>query len=317
MIPVGGDRREAHMFGGLEAGGTKFVCVIGTGPDDIVESLRIDVGSPGETLEAALTFFRGAIASGIRLDAIGIASFGPLELRMANPRYGSITTTPKPGWSGTDVVGPFVAAFGLPVGFDTDVNAAALAEGRWGGARELDSWVYLTLGTGIGGGAVVDHRLIHGLGHPEMGHITVMRRAGDRFEGVCPFHGDCFEGLASGPAVAARFGRRAEDLEGAERDAAAELVGFYLAAGARTLAYALAPERFVVGGGLGSMPGVVDSARAELRRQLGGYPGLPEHVAAAFLVPAELGGMAGPAGALILAEQAAASFDSSEAVAAV
>lgn len=302
------------MFGGVEAGGTKFVCVIGSGPEDIVETLRIDVGAPGETLEATLAFFRRAIASGVRLDAIGIASFGPVELRAANPRYGSITTTPKPGWSGTDVVGPFVAAFGLPVGFDTDVNAAALAEGRWGGARGLASWVYLTLGTGIGGGVVVDHRLIHGLGHPEMGHITVTRRPGDRFDGVCPFHGDCFEGLASGPAVEARFGRRAEHLEGAERDAAAELVGFYLAAGVRTLAYALAPERFVVGGGLGSMAGVVDSARATLRRQLDEYPGLPEHVAADFLVPAELGGMAGPAGALILAEQAAASNDSSEAV---
>jgi fructokinase len=294
------------MYGGLEAGGTKFVCVIGTGPKDIVETLRIEVGSPGETLDASLAFFRRAIASGIRLDAIGIASFGPVELRIGNPRYGSITTTPKPGWPGTNVVGPFVAAFGLPVGFDTDVNAAALAEGRWGAARGLDSWIYLTVGTGIGGGAVVDGRLIHGLGHPEMGHIAVQRHPDDRFEGTCPFHGDCFEGLASGPAVEARFGRRAEHLEGAERDTAAELVGFYLAAGVRTLAYALAPERFVVGGGLGLMEGVVDSARAVLRRQLGGYPGLPEHVADAFLVPAELGGMAGPAGALILAEQATA-----------
>jgi fructokinase len=294
------------MYGGLEAGGTKFVCVIGTGPEDIVETLRIDLGSPGETLDASLAFFRRAIASGIRIDAIGIASFGPVELRTRNPRYGSITTTPKPGWGDTDVVGPFVAAFGLPVGFDTDVNAAALAEGRWGGARGLDSWIYLTLGTGIGGGAVIDRRLIHGLVHPEMGHITVMRHPGDRFDGICPFHGDCFEGLASGPAVEARFGRRAEHLEDADRDTASELVGFYLAAGVRTLAYALAPERFVVGGGLGLMAGVIDSARAALRRQLGGYPGLPEYVADAFLVPAELGGMAGPAGALILAEQALA-----------
>lgn len=294
------------MFGGLEAGGTKFVCVIGTGPEDIVETLRIDVGNPAATLDAALAFFRQAIDSGIPLDAIGIASFGPVELRTASPRYGSITTTPKSGWGDTDVVGPFAAALGLPVGFDTDVNAAALAEGRWGGARGLDSWIYLTLGTGIGGGAVVDHRLIHGLVHPEMGHVTVTRHPDDRFDGVCPFHGDCFEGLASGPAVAARFGRRAEHLEGAERDTAVELVGFYLAAGARTLAYALAPERFVVGGGLGLMKGVVEAARTELRRQLGGYPGLPEHVADAFLVPAELGALAGPTGALILAEQAAA-----------
>jgi len=293
------------MFGGIEAGGTKFVCVIGTGPDDIGEPLRIDVTGPAETLEAALGFFRRAVAAGTRLDAIGIGSFGPVELRRGHPRYGSITTTPKPGWSGTDVVGPFAVAFGVPVGFDTDVNAAALAEGRWGAARGLGSFVYLTLGTGIGGGAVVEGRLLHGLGHPEMGHVAVPRRPGDRFEGACPFHGDCFEGMASGPAVAARFGRRAEHLEGADRAAAADLVGFYLAAGVRSLVYVLAPERVVVGGGLSGMPGVVAAARAQLRAQLAGYPGLEEHAGSEFLVPAMLGGRAGPAGTLILAEQAA------------
>ena len=293
------------MLGGVEAGGTKFVCVIGTGPDDIAETRRIDVAGPAETLEAALDFFRRALVAGTRLDAIGIGSFGPVELRRSNPRYGFITTTPKPGWSGTDVAGPFVSALGIPIGFDTDVNAAALAEGRWGAARGLGSFVYLTLGTGIGGGAVVEGRLLHGLGHPEMGHVAVPRRPGDGFEGVCPFHGDCFEGLASGPAVGARFGRRAEHLEGADRAAAAELVGFYLAAGVRSIAYTLAPERVVVGGGLSAMPGVIDAARTELRAQLNGYPGLTEHAEPSFLVPAQLGGRAGPAGTLILAEQAA------------
>ena len=293
------------MLGGVEAGGTKFVCVIGTGPDDIAETARIDVAGPAETLEAALDFFRRALVAGTRLDAIGIGSFGPVELRRSNPRYGFITTTPKPGWSGTDVAGPFVSALGIPIGFDTDVNAAALAEGRWGAARGLGSFVYLTLGTGIGGGAVVEGRLLHGLGHPEMGHVAVPRRPGDGFEGVCPFHGDCFEGLASGPAVGARFGRRAEHLEGADRAAAAELVGFYLAAGVRSIAYTLAPERVVVGGGLSAMPGVIDAARTELRAQLNGYPGLTEHAEPSFLVPAQLGGRAGPAGTLILAEQAA------------
>lgn len=292
------------MFGGVEAGGTKFVCVIGTGPDDIAQTQRIDVAGPAETLEAALDFFRRALAAGTRLDAIGIGSFGPVELRRSHPRYGFITATPKPGWSGTDVVGPFAAALGIPVGFDTDVNAAALAEGRWGAARGLASFVYLTLGTGIGGGAVVDGRLLHGLRHPEMGHIAVPRRPGDAFEGVCPFHGDCFEGLASGPAVGARFGRRAEHLEGTDEVAAAGLVGFYLAAGVRSIAYTLAPERVVVGGGLAGMPGVIHAARAELRSQLNGYPGLTEYARPTFLVPAELGGRAGPAGTLIIAERA-------------
>lgn len=292
------------MLGGIEAGGTKFVCLIGTGPDDVAETLRIDVTDPGATIGEALAFFRRAIDAGTPVEAIGIGSFGPVELRPGHPRYGSITMTPKPGWSGTDFVGPF-AALGIPIGFDTDVNAAALAEGRWGATRGSDSFVYLTVGTGIGGGAVVGGRVVHGLGHPEMGHVAVPRRAADRFDGVCPFHGDCLEGMASGPAVAARFGRRAEHLEGADREAAAGLVGFYLAAGVRSLVYALAPKRIVVGGGLSAMPGVIDAARVELRAQLAGYPGLPEHDDPEFLVPALLGGMAGPAGTLILAERAA------------
>jgi fructokinase len=294
------------VYGGIEAGGTKFVCLIGTGPDHIVDVARIGVADPAETIEAALAFFRCAAAAGTRLDAIGIGSFGPVELREGHPRYGWITTTPKPGWSGTDLVGPVASELGLPVGFDTDVNAAALAEGRWGAARGISSYVYLTLGTGIGGGAVAGGRLVHGLGHTEMGHLLVPRRPGDTFVGVCPFHGDCFEGMASGPAVAARFGRRAETLDGAELAAATALVGFYLAAGVRSLVYAIAPERIVVGGGLAAMPGLFDAARAELPDQLAGYPGLSEHHQEDFIVPAGLGRMAGPAGTLILAEAAAA-----------
>jgi fructokinase len=292
------------LFGGLEAGGTKFVCVIGTGPDDVRATARIDVTTPAETLPAVVRFFREAVQGGVRLDAIGIGSFGPVELRAGHPRFGFITSTPKPGWSGTDVLGPIAEAFGLPVGFDTDVNGAALAEGRWGAARGLGSFVYLTLGTGIGGGAVADGRLVHGLGHPEMGHMAVPRRPGDDFPGRCPFHGDCFEGMANGPAIGDRFGRRAETLTGADQAEAAALAGWYLAAGIRSIVYALAPERIVVGGGLGSMAGVLEAARAELGAQLRGYPGLPEHLDDSFVLPAALGAMAGPAGTFVLAEQA-------------
>jgi fructokinase len=297
-------RPERRLFGGVEAGGTKFICVIGASPDDIVETQRIPVGPPAGTIEQALAFFERAVAAGTRLAALGIGSFGPIELRPDHPRYGSITTTPKPGWSGTDMVGPFVKAFDLPVGFDTDVNAAALAEGRWGAARGLRSFVYLTLGTGIGGGAVVDGRIVHGLGHPEMGHLPVVRQRDDRFAGICPFHGDCLEGMASGPAIAARFGMPAEHLQGADRDRAAALVAWYLAVGTRSIVYALAPERVVVGGGIANLRGVTAAARIEFRRQMAGYPGLAEHEADTFLVPAQLGAGAGPAGTLILAEAA-------------
>ena len=292
------------MLGGVEAGGTKVVCVIGTGPDDIVASTRIDVTDPAATLGTAVAFFVDAVREGERLEAIGIGSFGPIELRPGHPRRGMITSTPKPGWSGTDVVGPF-ATLGLPIGLDTDVNAAALGEGRWGAARGLDTFVYLTIGTGIGGGAVVAGRLLHGLGHPEMGHVPVPRMDGDAFTGSCPFHGDCLEGMACGPAIAARFGARAEELGAREQAEAVALVAHYLAAGCRALVYSLAPQRIIVGGGLSMLPGLLERTRAELIAQLGGYPDLPEHAAEGFLVPAQLGTWAGPAGTLILAEQAA------------
>ena len=172
--------------------------------------------------------------------------------------------------------------------------------------RGLGSFVYLTVGTGIGGGAVVEGRVLHGLGHPEMGHVAVPRRPGDAFPGVCPFHGDCLEGMASGPAVAARFGRRAEELSAGDRETAVATVAWYLAAGLGSLVYALAPDRIVIGGGIGSMPGLVARTHRELIARFGGYPGLAEHADDRFVVPAGLGSLAGPLGTLLLAHRAAA-----------
>jgi len=290
------------MYAGLEAGGTKFVCVVGRAPDEIVETHRIEVTDPASTVPAAVAFFERTVAGGQALDALGIASFGPVELRPEHAAYGHITVTPKPGWTGTDMVGPFRDALGIPVAFDTDTNAAALAEGRWGAARDVRSFVYLTLGTGIGGGAVVDGRLLRGLVHPEMGHVAVPRRPGDTVPGSCPFHGDCLEGMASGPALAARFGARAETLDAAARDEAVEVVAFYLAAALRGIVFTLAPQRIVLGGGLTQLPGLVVRVRRALARQLANYPALPEHQDAGFVVPAALGQEAGPMGALLLAE---------------
>jgi fructokinase len=193
-------------FGAVEVGGTKVVYLVASDPDHVVAQTRIRTGTPAETLAQVLAFFHQEVASGGPLDAIGIASFGPLELRRSHPRYGFITTTPKSGWSDVDMIGPVRGALGAPVGFDTDVNAAALAEGRWGAARGLGSFVYMTVGTGIGVGAVVEGRILHGLGHPEMGHLSVPRQPGDDFAGHCPFHGDCLEGMAGGAAIAARWG---------------------------------------------------------------------------------------------------------------
>jgi fructokinase len=299
-----GAGRTGRLYGGIEAGGTKFVCVVGTGPDDIQARTRIDTTLPGPTLDTAVEFFRDVVASGADIAAIGIASFGPIELRPGHPDYGSITHTPKPDWSGTDMVGPFAEALGVPVGFDTDVNGAALAEGRWGAARGLGTFVYVTVGTGIGGGVVANGGPVHGLVHPEIGHVFVPRVEGDTFPGSCPYHGDCLEGMASGFAMQQRWGRRAEELEDDEFAVALATEASYLASGFRNIVYAIAPERIVFGGGVSEMPGLLPRVRAALTERLGGYPGLPEHDGDGFVVSPALGGAAGSVGSLVLATRA-------------
>jgi fructokinase len=294
----------AVRLGAVEVGGTKVVCLVGSSPDDIVAQAQIPTEEPIRTLAAVVAFFQREVASGGPLAAVGIASFGPVELRRSHPRYGFIRTTPKPGWSGIDILGPVQRALGVPMGFDTDVNGAALGEGRWGAARGLDTFVYLTVGTGVGAGAVVGGRVMHGLGHPEMGHLTVSRQPGDNFAGTCPFHGDCLEGMASGVALAARWGRPAERIAGDQLRVVVKLEAAYLAAGLRAIVYALAPQRIVIGGGVAALPGLFPLLRAHLSTALGGYPGLPEHAADDFVVPATLGSLAGPAGALVLADLA-------------
>jgi fructokinase len=291
-------------FGAIETGGTKTVCLVGSSPDDITARTRIITGEPKETLAQVISFFQNAVDEVGPLDAIGIASFGPVELRLSHQRYGFVTTSPKPGWQDVDLVGPVQDAFGVPVGFDTDVNGAALGEGRWGAAAGLDSYVYMTVGTGVGAGAVIAGRVVHGLGHPEMGHLVVGHRADDPFAGACPFHADCLEGLAGGAAIAVRWGRPAERLDGDELGRAVELEAAYLAAGLRNIVYTISPQRIVVGGSVAALPGLFPLIRSRLAEELAGYPTLPEHTSEDFVVPAALGPLAGPAGALVLAIQA-------------
>ena len=238
------------------------------------------------------------------LAAVGVGAFGPVDLR-PGAGHGRLLSTPKPGWSGVDLLGPLRDALGVPMALDTDVTAAAIAEGRWGAARGLDAFAYMTVGTGIGVGVIAGGRPLRGLVHPEAGHVHVPRVAGDAFPGCCPFHGDCLEGMASGPALAARWGAAGEDLDGATLERAVELEAAYLAAGIRALVYTVAPERVVVGGGVAALPGLLPRVRACLREQLAGYPGLPEHARDAFVLPAGLGALAGPRGALAIAADAA------------
>ena len=292
---------EVVRVGAVEAGGTKFVCLLGSSPDDIVARTRIPTGDdPARTLAAVIDFFAAHPVPA----AVGIASFGPVELRPDHPQYGHITSTPKPGWRDVDLVGPIRSALRVPVGFDTDVAGAALGEGRWGAAQGLGTFVYMTVGTGIGAAAVVGGRLAVGLGHAEMGHISVPRQPGDTYPGGCPYHGDCLEGMAAGGAIAARFGRPAEQLDGADLKQAVEWEAGYLAAGLRNIVYTLFPERVVIGGSVPQLPGLFPLVRSSLLQMLAGYGVLPAHEAEDFVSPAGLGGLAGPAGALVLAENA-------------
>lgn len=295
------------LFGGIEAGGTKFVCVVGTGSGDIRAEARVATTSPSETLGEVVRFFRAQQAAHGQLAALGIGSFGPVDLRDGSPRFGYITSTPKPGWANTDIAGPVRREFGVPVGFDTDVNAAALGEGRYGAARRLDTFLYLTVGTGIGGGGVVGGRVLHGLVHPEMGHVPVPHdRVADPFAGVCPFHGDCLEGLASGPAMTARWGH-APDALPADHPAWA-LEAHYLALALQGFVCTLSPQRIVMGGGVMQTPHLLPLVRRELRVRLNGYiqsPAVQEGMDEYVVAPA-LGPRAGVIGALVLAERAAA-----------
>lgn len=288
------------MYAGIEAGGTKFVCATGTGPDDLREVTTFPTTTPHETLGRAVRF----VEEHGPVDAIGVASFGPVDLGPGSATFGHVTSTPKPGWQDADVVGPLREAFGVPVGFDTDVNGAALGEGRWGAAQGLDTFVYVTVGTGIGGGAVVGGSMAHGLLHPEMGHLPVRRHPDDAFRGRCPYHGDCLEGMAAGPALEDRWGRPGKEL--ADEPLAITFEAHYLAQLAATVSYVLSPQRIILGGGVMHLPGLLAVTRSRTLELLNGYlasPRITEQVDEYLVLPG-LGDRAGVLGALALAEQA-------------
>ncbi len=289
------------LWGGIEAGGTKFVCAVGTAPDDIRHEIRYPTTTPNETLSTAVDFFKqhGPV------DAVGIASFGPIDPNPASSSYGYITTTPKPGWANVDFVGAVQSALDVPVGFDTDVNAAALGEWKWGAAQELDTFLYLTVGTGIGGGGMANGKPMRGLLHPEMGHIALPRDPSvDPFEGVCPYHGDCLEGLASGPAIQARWGTPVEELP--DDHPAWELEAHYLGMALASFICILSPQRIVLGGGVMKHAPLIRAVREKTRARLNGYiqsPMILEETER-YIVPPGLGDQSGVLGAIALAQAA-------------
>ncbi|MEY4500196.1 MAG: hypothetical protein RIS52_86 [Pseudomonadota bacterium] len=292
-------KERIPKYGCVEAGGTKIVLGVASGPDAIEETLRIDTTTPEETLSQTIDWLtrRGPFT------AIGIASFGPAELDRASPAWGYITQTTKPGWSNTDFAARVGRECEAPVGFDTDVNGAALAEARWGASQGQRISVYITVGTGIGGGAIVNGKPLHGLSHPEMGHIRPQRHPEDRdFPGICPFHGDCLEGLASGPAIKARWGYSLSELP--REHQAHSIIAWYIAQCAVTLQSIMEPGRIVLGGGVMQTDGLLNRVRAQAT-ELGAsyFRGKADEI----IVAPGLGDRAGLLGALALAQDVAAS----------
>jgi fructokinase len=276
--------------GGIEAGGTKFICAVGSGPDDL-ELGEVPTTTPKETIQRTVAFFK---AHPVNVSSIGIGSFGPIDPNPASPTFGYITATPKLAWRNFNFAGAIRESLGVEVAFDTDVNAAALGEFRWGAAQNLDTFLYLTVGTGIGGGGMANGRLMHGRTHPEMGHIRIPHdRAQDPFDGCCPYHGDCLEGLACAPAIRARWGQAGESLP--DDHAAWDLEAHYLALGIASWICTLSPQRIVLGGGVLGRKKLYPLVRAKVSALLNDYVEAPE------IVPPLLGARAGVSGAIALA----------------
>jgi fructokinase len=292
-------QEKATLFAGMEAGGTKFVCMVASGPNDVRAQTSFPTTQPEETLGKAIAFFKAHEP----FAALGIGTFGPCDLNPASPTYGRLSTSIKPGWKEANMLNPFRRAFDVPIGIDTDVNVAALGEYTWGAGQGTEVLLYLTVGTGIGGGGVINGRMMHGLFHPEMGHIRLPRADGDRFEGICPYHGDCLQGLASGPAMEARWGKQAAELPA--NHPSWRMEAYYLASAVSNYICTLSPNRIIVGGGVMQQKHLFPLIHEEVKRLLNGYIQLPmilERIHE-YIVPPGLGDRAGVLGAIALARQ--------------
>jgi fructokinase len=290
--------RSNQLYGAVEGGGTKFICAIGDSAGGIVEEIRIETRDPKATLAQVLVYFAEAMTKFGRLSAIGVGAFGPLDLTPTSPTYGFITSTPKPGWANTDLAGTLSRALNVPVRLDTDVNGAALGELRWGAGQGLQSLAYVTVGTGIGVGVVHHGRAIHGFMHPELGHMLVRRHPCDEFVGICPYHGDCLEGLACGPAVVARTGRTLK--EALPTDPIWEIHADYLGQLCALVVLSHSPHRIVIGGGV-MQAQTYPQVRARMLYWLKGYIKSDALHDCRYVTPPGLNGFSGIKGALSLA----------------
>ena len=301
------EKNDLPLIAAIEAGGTKFACAVGTGPGDLRDEIVIQTTDPRTTMHSVTRFLAGAKAKHGPFAAIGVGSFGPVDLDPSSKTYGFITTTPKHGWQHTDLVGPLRSQFKVPVGFDTDVNAAVFGEYLWGAGKGCDPLIYITVGTGIGGGVIVNGHLLHGLLHPEIGHLHVPAPTGSsavNAECQCAFHKSCLEGYASGPAIMKRWGKRAENLPPTHEvwDEVSEV----LAHGLANLILTLSPQRIILGGGVMHQSQLLALIRSKMLRILNGYLQSPEITRKTdqYIVAPALGDRAGLLGALALGQGA-------------
>lgn len=283
------------MLGAIEAGGTKFVCAVGDEQGTIIDRVQIPTTLPEETIPKVIEFLRKH-----PVKAIGIGSFGPIDVNRESASYGNVTSTPKVGWKDYPFVQAIKDAIPLPVGFNTDVNAAALGEATFGAAKGLDSCLYITVGTGIGAGAVVQGKLLQGLSHPEMGHILIRRHEDDPYEGKCPYHKDCLEGLAAGPAIEARWGVKGDQL--VDKGEVWEMEGYYIAQALMQYIVIISPKKIILGGGVMKQKQIFPIIYKHLEKMINGYVDLPP--LEEYIVSPGLGDNAGITGSLMLAHEA-------------
>ena len=294
---------KEKLYGGIEAGGTKFVCVVASGPGQVVDKIRFMTTTPEETLGKAIQFFQTFVESA-EVGAVGVGAFGPLDLNPKSPTYGFITATPKPGWSNTNVLGTLQQALNINIALDMDVNTAALGEYLWGASKGCDPSLYLTVGTGIGGGYIVNGRPLIGMLNLEMGHVRIPHSLDlDPFLGNCPFHGDCFEGLASGPAIEKRLGLKGAMIP--EEHAYWDIEADYIASALMNYILTLSPKKIILGGGVMQRDFLFSKVRRRVRELLNGYvssKSLLENIDD-YILPPGLGNQAGSLGAIALAMQ--------------
>ena len=287
------------LYGGLEAGGTKMICVIGNENGEILERATFPTLSPQETMPEMLEFFKGK-----DIKALGIACFGPIDLNKESSTYGYITTTPKKLWANYDIVGEFKKALNIPIGLDTDVNGSLLGEITWGCAKGKTDALYITIGTGVGGGIMSNGKLLHGMLHPELGHMRMVVAEGDNYKGHCPYHGTCFEGMAAGPAIEDRWGKKGVELSG--DDKVWELESYYIAQAIASYILVLSPQIIILGGGVMHQEKLFPLIRKKVLEQLAGYLNTKELADIDnYIVPASLNDDQGIMGAVKLAIDAA------------